>query len=185
LGKRIAQSSNEPSREIVGVVGDAKYSGIARDWEPVYYLPSSQMGLVRWRYVVIRGRGDLMQLARAASREIQNLPGNIPVTRVKTVAESMEESIQQPRLRTSLLGIFATIALLLAASGIYGVMAYSVSQRTREFGVRLALGARGRDICSAVIREAVLITATGTLVGVLAALLLTRGVERFLFQVTP
>jgi hypothetical protein len=184
LGKRIAQSSNEPSREIVGVVGDAKYSGIARDWEPVYYLPSSQMGLVRWRYVVIRGRGDLMQLARAASREIQNLPGNIPVTRVKTVAESMEESIQQPRLRTSLLGIFATIALLLAASGIYGVMAYSVSQRTRVRGPARA-GRAWKDICSAVIREAVLITATGTLVGVSAALVLTRGVERFLFQVTP
>jgi len=72
----------------------------------------------------------------------------------------------------------------LAAAGIYGVMAYSVSQQTREFGVRLALGARGGDICGAVVREAVLITATGALAGVSTALVLTRGVERFLFQVT-
>jgi predicted permease len=185
LGKRIAQGFGEPSREIVGVVGDAKYSGVARDWEPVYYMPSAQAGLVRWRYVVIRGEGDLMQLARAARREIQTLRGGIPVTRLKTVVESMQDSIQEPRLRTSLLGLFAAMALLLAASGIYGVMAYSVSQRTREFGVRLALGARGGDICGAVIREAVLITATGTAAGVSAALLLTRGVERFLFEVTP
>jgi putative ABC transport system permease protein len=185
LGKRMAQSSGDPLSEIVGVAGDAKYRDLTRDLEPVYYFPASQSGLVRWRYVVIRGHGDLMQLARAATREIQSLPGKPPVTRIKTVAQSMEDSIQEPRLRTWLLGLFATIALLLAASGIYGVMAYSVSQRTREFGVRLALGAREADISSAVIREAVMIAAAGTLGGVAAALLLTRGVERFLFQVTP
>lgn len=184
LGKRISQSLNNGEfREIVGVVGDAKYSGLARDWEPVYYFPSSQMGLVRWRYVVIRGKGDLMQLARTATHEIQSLPGRTPVTRTMTVTKSMEDSIQEPRLRTLLIGLFATIALLLAAAGIYGVMAYSVSQRTREFGIRLALGARAADIWNAVVREAALITGAGSLVGVSAALLLTRSVERFLFQV--
>ena len=125
-----------------------------------------------------------MQLARLATREIQSLPGDTPVTRVMTVAQSMEKSIQEPRLRTMLIGLFATIALLLAAAGIYAVMAYSVSQRTREFGVRLALGARGGHICSAVVREAVVITATGALAGIAAASELMRGLERFLFGVT-
>jgi len=117
--------------------------------------------------------------------ELASLDHNLPMANLMTMRERMGESVGEQRFRTLLLGSFAGFALVLACLGLYAVMSYSVSQRTREIGIRIALGGRPREILALVIRQALVLSAIGMVVGLIAALVLTRAMRALLFDVTP
>ena len=172
-----------PWMEIVGVVGDVKYSGLQTAPEPTYYLPYRQNP---WngQFVVVRTTADPAALGTAAREAVASLDKDIPVARLRTMDEVMAASVAPPRFRTVLVTIFALVGLLLAAIGIYGVMAHAVAERTHELGVRIALGAEGRDVVRLVLGEALVLAAAGVAVGVAGALATTRLIQSLLFGVT-
>jgi putative ABC transport system permease protein len=137
-----------------------------------------------WQTLVVRTRNDPMGLAALIRHEVAALDPEQPVARIATMNELMEASTAQPRFRTFLLGSFAGIALLLSAIGIYGVIAYTVSRRTREIGVRMALGARPVDILKLIFSESMTLTLLGILFGLVGAYAATRVMKSLLFEVT-
>jgi putative ABC transport system permease protein len=170
--------------EIVGVVADVKYSGLAGQSEPVVYQSSLQRSY-RGMYLVISFTGDVAALTNAVRREVRVLDPQVPVANVRTIDRLMSEAVAQPRFRTMLLGSFSAVALLLAGIGIYGVMAYSVTQRTQEIGIRMALGAQTRDVLQLVVRQGLTLTLIGIAAGLLGALAATRLIASLLFDVRP
>ena len=174
---------NNPWMEIVGVVGDIKYSGLQTAPEPTYYLPYRQNP---WngQFVVVRTTSDPAALATAAREAVASLDKDLPVARLRTMADVMTASVAPPRFRTVLVTIFALVGLLLAAIGIYGVMAYAVAERTHELGVRIALGAERRDVVRLVLGAALVLAAAGVAAGVAGALATTRLIQSLLFGVT-
>jgi putative ABC transport system permease protein len=134
--------------------------------------------------VTVRGAGDPDALLGTVRRELQSLEPTMPLLAVNTYATIQRTSLWAPRMGTSLLAIFGSLALLLAAVGLYGVMAYSVSQRTREIGIRIALGARGGDVRNMVVRQGLLLALGGVVVGLGAAFALARLVANLLFGVS-
>jgi putative ABC transport system permease protein len=134
---------------------------------------------------VIRTIGDPMQLAAAARQEVQRLDAALPVRNVRPMEEVLSRSIAQERFNVSLLGLFATIGLILAAIGIYGVMSYAVTQRTHEFGLRIALGAQMKDVLRLVISNGMTLALIGVAIGLAGAFALTRLMTSLLFGVTP
>jgi putative ABC transport system permease protein len=134
---------------------------------------------------VIRTIGDPMQVAASARREVQRLDAALPVRNVRPMAEVLSRSIAQERFNVSLLSLFATIGLILAAIGIYGVMSYAVTQRTHEFGLRIALGAQMKDVLRLVIGNGMTLALIGVAIGLAGAFALTRLMTSLLFGVTP
>jgi predicted permease len=190
IGKRIKESgqdlTNLPFREIVGVVGDVKYAGLDRDTSAAYYLSFWQdQGVGTANFLSVRTSAPAAALAESISREIRRLEPNIVVSETATMENAISDSVAQPRFRTTLIGAFALLALLLAAVGIYGVIAYSVSQRTQEIGVRMALGAGRWDVLSMILREGAVLAATGIAIGLAGAMALTRLLSDLLFSVKP
>ncbi len=191
IGKRLklggAERPNSPWLEIVGVVGDIKYSGLDAPPEMAMYEPYQQFP---WSsmYLVVRTSGHLDNPA-AMTRSVQNvvwsLDKDVPVAHVRTMEQLFSESVGQPRFRTVLLGIFATIALSLAVVGIYGVLAYSVAQRTHEIGVRVALGAKRSDVLKLVMGHGLKLTLLGVGIGIAGSLTLTRFLSSMLYDVKP
>ena len=184
LGKRITiglRNGDVPS-EIVGVVGDVKQAGFDREAEPMAYWPIPK-STYRSMTFVIRTKGEANVLAPAARDVIRSLDARQPVADVRTLESLLGSSIARQRFNTSLLAVFAMVALLLAAIGIYGVMAYSVTQRTQEIGIRVALGARGRDVLKLVVGQGMKLTLTGVVIGLVGALALTRLMSNLLFGV--
>ena len=174
-----------PWMEVVGVVGDVK-QGLATEAPTEMYVPFRQANQVLPVFalsMVLRTSGEPLTLANSVRGAIHELDPNQPVVKIRTMEENLAGSISQPRFRTLLLGIFAGIALLLAAVGIYGVMAYSVAQRTREIGVRVALGSTPGAIFRLIIGNGMRLTVAGVMVGVVAAGALTRYLSALLFQV--
>jgi putative ABC transport system permease protein len=187
IGKRIAfqrdPQGNPIWREIVGVVGHVRHRGLEGESPVQYYLPHRQLpngGM----FVVVRTANEPSSLASAVRGSIQAADRELPVYRVTTMDQVVADSMTQRRFAMTLLGIFAAVALVLASVGLYGVMAYSVTQRTHEIGIRMALGARTADVLRMVVGQGMVLALIGLGIGLVAALGLTRLMTTLLFGVS-
>ena len=185
IGKRIGIGNNRRwDIEIIGVVKNAKYRRLREDTWRTVYLPlgqSSEQGLT----LHLRAIGEPKNTAAAVRQEVQALDSSLPVFGVRTMAEQLDSALAPERLVAALSSLFGLLALLLAAVGLYGVMAYSVARRTREIGIRMALGAERSDVLWMVLRETLALTGLGVAAGIPAAFALTRLVSTLLYQVRP
>jgi len=185
LGKRIiVNGERSKSREVVGIVKDVKQGEWASEPQPEMYLPHLQAASPRSMTLVVRTSPDSLEIGPALRREVWAIDSDLPVSRVSSMEEVVAESVGQQRFNTLLIGLFAATALILAAVGVYGVMSHAVAQRTHEIGVRLALGARGRDILGMIIRQGLALTVIGLAVGLAVALALVRVMSSLLYKVS-
>jgi putative ABC transport system permease protein len=185
LGKRIipSRAGNVP-REVVGVVGDARQFGVDVPAEPEFYIPHTQDPWP-WMNVVVRTAGDPVSFARTAESVVWSMDRTIPLTRVQTMEDLFATSIAPRRFNMIVLGTFACVALLLAVVGIYGVMASLVAQRTREIGIRVALGAGRSHVVGLIVGHAAVLAAIGVAIGLGAAFALSRLMRGLVFGVGP
>jgi len=183
IGRRlvIAMGDDTPW-EIIGVVGDIRHRALEMRPAPAMYMPTLAEP---FKNIVIRAHGDPANLAAAVRREVKAIDPDQPVAAMKTMEEWMTTSVSAPMYRTSLLALFAFVALVLASTGIYGVMSYSVTQRTHEIGVRMAVGAARSDVLKLVVRQGMTLVAIGLVIGLLGAFALTRVLSSLLFEITP
>ena len=175
-----------PWMEVVGVVGDVR-PGLGIDPQAEMYLPYRQADLVLPVFqlsIVLRTATDPLLQASALRSALVEIDPNQPLVRVRTMEENMAATVAQPRFRTWLIGIFAALALVLAAVGVYGVMSYTVTQRTSEIGVRVTLGAQPQDVFRIILSEGLRFALLGVGIGLAAALVLTRLLQSFLFGVS-
>jgi putative ABC transport system permease protein len=172
-------------RQIVGVVKDVKEQPEEKEGRPHVYVPLAQDAWWNATLVVQPAGGPAAALASAVRGAVARVDRDQAVTDVQTLTAIGDEATARPRFRTLLIGTFALLALVLATVGVFGVLAYSVQQRTREFGVRIALGATTRSVLGLVLASAVRIVAVGAAVGLAGAALLARSISTFLFGVQP
>ncbi len=187
IGQRVKQGWPEaeaPWREVVGVVSDVKLEGVDRDTPLQAYVPLPQ-NPTRHLYLVARTAGDPALATGAIVDAMHRFDRDVPVHDVRTMAQVFEGSIGTRRFPAIFLGQFSLAALVLAALGIFGLMTYAVTQRTHEVGVRIALGARDRDVIRELLRESLLVIAGGSALGLLGALAATRLLRSLLFEVRP
>jgi putative ABC transport system permease protein len=176
---------------VVGIVADERHNGVTGLVKEKFYIPHSQWhlvtggNLVRNAFVVVRTNGDPMALAAPIRSQVRALDATLPIANVRPMSDVVAASLATPRLTGFLLGAFAVIALLLAAVGIYGVLAYLVSRRTHEIGIRLAIGADRAEVIRMILGQGVGLTAIGLVVGVAGAVALTRLMASVLYEVTP
>jgi putative ABC transport system permease protein len=170
------------SGAIVGVVKDVKHQDLARPNYPTSYIPFNQMP-IGFFSVLIRTDADPRAMQAAVKKVVRDADADLPIFGLKTMEQAVSDSVAQPRFYMLLLAAFAGIALLLAAIGIYGVISYSVSQRTRELGIRVALGASKQKIIGLVVGQGLWIAALGVIIGIAASLALTKAMASLLFGV--
>jgi putative ABC transport system permease protein len=183
---------DEPLREIVGVVGDVRLNQQQKQMVPVVYVPYLQQ-TPRWMgagyaaragmYFILRTPGDPMAISESVRRAVAEVDPDRPVANMTTVERNLNQQVQYVRLYVLLLGIFGVIAGVLAAIGIYGVMAYAVAERTREIGIRMALGASSRDIFRLVVLHALILLSIGLTLGLMGSFALTRYLASALYEV--
>ncbi|HWS87826.1 MAG TPA: ABC transporter permease [Pyrinomonadaceae bacterium] len=188
LGKRIKPgfSTAGPGvmREIVGVVGNVRHRGLDAESRPAFYFADAQMPM--WGLtLVVRAAADPAALAGPVRERVRELDPDVPVYRVRTIEDFVSISVAEPRFNTLLIGLFAALALLLTVVGIYGVTSYAVTQSRRELGIRVALGARPRDIIRLMLGRGLVLTLAGLGVGLAAVFGLTRYMAGMLFGVRP
>ncbi|GAC1397757.1 MAG: ABC transporter permease [Pyrinomonadaceae bacterium] len=184
LGKRFNFGSpDDPYWTIIGIAADGKYNSLGEDPKPLVYRPllrNYKSGVS----LVARTKANPQAMIAAMRREVQNLDPNLPLYNVQTLTEHMSVPLFPARMAAIVLGSFGVLALLLAAIGIYGVMAYSVAQRTREIGIRLALGAEPRDVLKLIVGQGMILAFVGIGVGLMAAFALTRVIKTLLYNVS-
>ena len=182
--KQGSANDNNPWLTVVGVVANVKQYALETDSRVAFYTPHSQIssGIM---YLTLRTRADPAGLTAAVTREAHALEPNVPIYDVKTMEQWLSGSLARRRFAMHALGLFAGLAMLLAAVGIYGVMSYTTAQRTREIGVRVALGAQRRDVLSLIIRKGVNLALLGAAIGLMGCLAASRLVSSLLYGVTP
>lgn len=197
IGKRIGVNYTGPGRrseaaprlrEIVGVVGNIRHDSLDAPAAPAVYLPYLQDETnhdMATMSLFVRADGNAMALADSIRDRIHAVNPDEPVQNIQNVADLISQSVATRRYTLILVGVFAGVGLLLAAVGVYGVISYATSQRTREFGIRMALGATRGRVMSYVLRATVVLTTLGSLVGVVVAILLSRSLSSLLFEVSP
>lgn len=196
IGKRIGCCEDNPDgtpvwKEVVGVVGDVRSVGLDQDVMPEFYLPVEQAPNDAWMWVrqsmdlVVRGPSDPMPLTNDIRRIVSRIAPGTPFSNVSTMEQRISQSVEQSRFTTMLLTAFSIVALLLASIGIYGVLSYSVTQRNREIGIRMAIGAQRGDVLKMVVAHGMKLTCIGVVLGLVGALCTTRMISSLLYQVTP
>ncbi|HKV64141.1 MAG TPA: ABC transporter permease [Candidatus Acidoferrum sp.] len=185
IGRHITMKDWGPplTGEIVGVVGDVKTNGLDAEVGPMIYWSYAQFGQI-FNAMVVRTDGDPLRLTAAVKDRIWSVDRDQPVSRIQTTEQILSDSVARRRLYVVLLGVFASVALFLAAAGIYGVVSYSVTQRTREIGIRVALGAERADVLWIIIAKAARLALAGELLGIFLALGLTRLMASLLFGIS-
>jgi predicted permease len=193
LGKGYGPEFEEPERQIVGVVGNVRNFGVSNDAAPAVYIPLAQVtdGLTAlaarastlvW---IVRTRGNPVRLSPAIQNELQQASAGLPLASIRTMDEVVSQSSASQDFDALLMSIFGCTALLLAAIGVYGLMAYSIAQRTQEIGIRMALGAETADVRNMVIVQGMQLAAIGIVIGIASSLGLARLLADFLFGVKP
>jgi putative ABC transport system permease protein len=191
IGKRIligadaTENPNPPPSEIIGVVGDVHHLGLDVEAGPEYYVSYQQDTLRRLNLVVRTRSDDVSGMTTAIRSAIKQVDQEQYIPAIETMDQLLAESVARRRFNMLLLGIFASLALVLAAVGIYGVMSYSVTQRTHEIGIRIALGAQTRDVIRMVVSQGMTLALIGVGIGLLAAFVVTRIMTSLLFGVSP
>ncbi len=187
LGKKLKPGAGNgtpdgpPWREIVGVVGDIRLEATQREMNPAMFLPAAQLPNWCCLYTVVRTLLDPASLATSVQQIVSAMDKDIPVTEVRTMRELMSTELSQPRFATLLLSTFAGLALVLTVVGLYGVMTYSVTRRTREIGVRMALGAERGAVLTMVLRDAAILLSAGIGLGIVAALISASVLQDMLY----
>jgi predicted permease len=190
VGKRISTRLTGRSLEIIGVVKDSRYANLRGETPPVMYQPFLQTQTGRGQMVLyVRAAGNSGLILPRVREEVQKIDGSLPLFEIRTLAEEMNAALIRERLIASLSGFFGILAMLLASIGLYGLLAFSVVQRTGEIGIRMALGARPGAVMWMVTREALLLVLIGVLVGIPAALamahLASNQISGLLFGLSP
>jgi putative ABC transport system permease protein len=171
---------------IVGVVGDVRQMGLGSEPRPEIYLDFMQPGPPwSWLVLVVRTQAEPASLAGAVKRLARSVDRDVPVVQVRTLDEVLSASLAEPRVYTLLIGVFAVLALTLATVGLYGVVSYTVTQRTPEMGVRLALGAERGAVLRLVLRQGLSLALTGTAIGLVATLAVARLLTRLMPGAEP
>ena len=189
IGKRIQpgistfDDEKSTMREIVGVVGDVRNRTLNTEPKPAYYVPQTQVPFSQM-VVVVKTSGEPHSLIPTVTKELAGMDADIPLFGVKSMDEYLSASVAAPRFNTTLLSIFAGVALVLTIVGLYGVMSYSVVQRTNEIGIRLALGAQSRDVLVMIIKQGGKLIIVGLAIGLVGAFAATRVIASLLFGVT-
>jgi putative ABC transport system permease protein len=183
IGKRLERGDKEPWRIVVGVVRDTKEFSFDNEPPISIYHPHEQFP-IGTMFLVVRSSIDAASLTSSITKEIRALDPELPAFEFKTMEQRLSDSLSRRRFSTFLLGVFAVVALVLAAIGIYGVLAYSVTQRTQEIGIRMALGAQPGKIMMMVVRNSLLLVVLGVAIGLAGALALTRVMSSLLYGVS-
>lgn len=184
LPAQIWNNERLTSFEVVGIARNVKSAGWNAESEPIYYLPATQAPFQAMT-ILVRTRNDPTTLVAALRNAVQTIDPTLPVTNIRTMDQIVSDSIAQPRLNMLLMGLFGGLALLLAAVGIYGLLSYAVTERTREIGTRMALGAQVPDVLRLVLRQGMTLALIGETIGLVGAFALTRVIRGLLFGVAP
>jgi len=189
VGKRIKpgistiDDEDSPWREIVGVVGDVRNVNLSTESKPAYYVPQTQVPFSSM-VAVVKTMNEPRSLISGVTKEVAAMDQDVPLFGVKSMEEYLSASVAAPRFNTTLLSIFAGVALVLTIVGLYGVMSYQVAQRTNEIGIRMALGAQSRDVLLMIVKQGSVLILLGLAIGLVGAFALTRVISSLLFGVT-